>query len=73
MGIYVFEVDLKSSKDEIKSEVEKQFRVKVQSVNTSISRGQSKMTKFGYGKVPKWKKAYVKLVAGEKIALFDGV
>lgn len=73
MGIYVFEVDLKATKVEIKKAVEKQFRVKVKSVNTSVSRGQSKQTKFGMGKVPKWKKAFIKLVAGEKIALFDGV
>ena len=72
-GVYVFEVDLDTKKPEIKAAVEKMFKVKVQSVKTSVCRGHAKMTKFGYGKVPHWKKAYVKLAAGEKIALFEGV
>lgn len=72
-GVYVFEVDLKSSKTEIKTAVEKNFKVKVDSVRTSICRGHAKYTKFGLTKVPYWKKAYVKLVEGEKIALFEGV
>ncbi|PIS10310.1 MAG: 50S ribosomal protein L23 [Bdellovibrio sp. CG10_big_fil_rev_8_21_14_0_10_47_8] len=73
VGVYVFEVDLTSDKAEVKSAVEKNFKVKVQSVRTSICRGHAKVTKFGRGKVPHWKKAYVKLAAGEKIALFEGV
>lgn len=73
MGIYVFEVETKSSKTEIKDAVEKFFKVKVQSVKTSVCRGRAKTTKFGMGQVPRWKKAYVKLVSGEKIALFEGV
>ncbi|MNK11989.1 50S ribosomal protein L23 [compost metagenome] len=72
-GVYVFEVDLKATKTEIKSSVEKNFKVKVDSVRTSVCRGHSKQTKFGLTKVPYWKKAYVKLVEGEKIALFEGV
>ncbi|MFS4458089.1 50S ribosomal protein L23 [Bdellovibrio sp. HCB2-146] len=72
-GVYVFEVDVKSSKTEIKTAVEKNFKVKVDSVRTSICRGHSKQTKFGLTKVPYWKKAYVKLSEGEKIALFEGV
>jgi Ribosomal protein L23 len=72
-GVYVFEVDLKSTKTDIKSAVEKGFKVKVDSVRTSVCRGHSKQTKFGLTKVPYWKKAYVKLAEGEKIALFEGV
>ena len=73
IGVYVFEVDLKSSKTEIRTAIEKNFKVKVDSVRTSLCRGRSKNTKFGATKVAHWKKAYVKLVAGEKIALFEGV
>ncbi len=73
IGVYVFEVDLGINKLEIRKEVEKQFNVKVDSVKTSICRGHAKQNKFGLGKVPHWKKAYVKLAAGEKIALFEGV
>ena len=72
-GVYVFEVDLKSTKTDIKTSVEKNFKVKVDSVRTSVCRGHSKQTKFGLTKIPYWKKAYVKLVEGEKIALFEGV
>ncbi len=72
-GIYVFEVDMKSSKTEVKAAVEKNFKVKVDSVRTSVCRGHSKQTKFGLTKVAYWKKAYVKLAEGEKIALFEGV
>lgn len=72
-GVYVFEVDLKSTKTDIKTAVEKSFKVKVDSVRTSICRGHSKYTKFGLTKIPYWKKAYVKLSEGEKIALFEGV
>lgn len=72
-GVYVFEVELKATKNEIMAEVEKNFGVKVDSVRTSICRGRSKYTKFGLTKVPHWKKAFVKLMPGEKIALFEGV
>ena len=72
-GVYVFEVDLKSTKTDIKAAVEKNFKVKVDTVRTSVCRGHSKYSKFGLTKVPYWKKAYVKLVEGEKIALFEGV
>lgn len=73
MGVYVFEVDNAATKSEIKSVVEKNFGVKVHSVNTSVCRGRAKANKFGYGRVPAWKKAFVRLAAGEKIALFEGV
>lgn len=72
-GVYVFEVEVSSSKPEIKQAVEKNFKVKVDSIRTSVGRGRAKMTKFGAGKVPYAKKAYVKLVEGQKIALFEGV
>ena len=71
-GVYVFEVALDSDKTEIRSAIEKNFKVKVSSVKTAVCRGHAKVTKFGKGKVKKKKKAYVKLVAGEKIALFEG-
>ena len=72
-GVYVFEVDLKSSKTDIRYAVEQNFKVKVDSVRTSVCRGHSKQTKFGLTKIAYWKKAYVKLSEGEKIALFEGV
>lgn len=72
-GVYVFKVVKSASKSEIKTEIEKSFGVQVDKVRTMICRGHNKMTKFGPTKVPYWKKAFVQLKAGEKIALFDGV
>jgi large subunit ribosomal protein L23 len=72
-GVYIFQVDQSATKPEIKKAVEKNFGVKVNSVRTSMCRGHAKVNKFGLGRVPYWKKAYVKLMPGEKIALFEGV
>lgn len=71
-GVYVFEVDMTADKTEIRHAVEKGFGVKVDTVRTSICRGHGKQTKFGITRTPYWKKAFVKLKAGEKIALFEG-
>ncbi len=71
-GVYVFEVTPEATKTEIKKAVEKYFRVKVANVNTATCRGRSKRTKFGISKPTTWKKAMVRLKAGEKIGLFEG-
>lgn len=71
-GVYVFEVDKKASKDEIKKAIEKYFRVKVAAVNTALCRGRSKRTRLGVSKPETWKKAMVRLNKGEKISLFEG-
>ena len=71
-GVYVFEVHMDASKPEIKQAVETGFSVKVKNIRTSICRNDMKYTKFGLSKVRKWKKAYIQLAAGQKIALFEG-
>jgi large subunit ribosomal protein L23 len=71
-GVYVFEVHIEASKPEIKKAVETGFSVKVQGVRTVVCRSDMKYTKFGLSKVRKWKKAYIQLAAGQKIALFEG-
>lgn len=71
-GVYVFQVSLDSSKAEVKSAIETKFSVKVDHVRTAIARGRPKATKYGLGRTPKWKKAFVKLMPGQKIALFEG-
>ena len=71
-GVYVFEVDSKATKTDVKSAIEKYFRVKVASVNTAVCRGRASRNRFGSGKVKYWKKAMVKLKQGEKITLFEG-
>jgi large subunit ribosomal protein L23 len=72
-GVYVFECATDASKDDIKKAVESFFKVNVSKVNTSVTRSRAKRTKFGVGKVSYAKKAFVKLRAGQKIAVFEGV
>ncbi|MCQ2061168.1 MAG: 50S ribosomal protein L23 [Fibrobacter sp.] len=70
---YVFKVAMDASKDEIKAAIEKRFEVKVSKVNTLINRGKIKRVRMVAGKKPNWKKAYITLKAGQKIAEFEGV
>ena len=70
--IYTFRVDRKATKPEIRKYIEKYFDVKVQAVRTLICRGRSRRTSRGQGRVPYWKKAFVRLQAGEKITMFEG-
>lgn len=71
-GFYTFEVERVSTKTEIKTAVEKHFDVKVDSVKTLVCRGRSKKTAAGMVKPKYWKKALVKLKAGEQIKMFEG-
>ena len=70
---YVFKVGLSATKQEIKSAIESRFNVKVDSVNTLINRGKMKRVRMAVGKKSNWKKAYITLQAGNKIAEFEGV
>ena len=74
---YVFRVALKANKFEIKKAIESYFGVQVGSINTLVVRGKVKRaqlkTKFTSGKLPNWKKAYVKLKPGQKISEFEGM
>jgi large subunit ribosomal protein L23 len=69
---YAFEVDRTATKEEIKSAVEKAFRVKVEDVRTMICRGRYFRKQMRLGAPKPWKKALVKLKAGEKISVFEG-
>lgn len=70
---YVFEVDRKANKKEIKEAVERLFGVKVNLVRTLIMPGKA-VKRFGrvVGKTSPMKKAYVKLAEGS-IEFFEGV
>lgn len=74
---FVFEVDPRANKREIRLAVEKLFNVKVRDVKTSMIRGKPKTTfmKGGRftGRRPDRKKAIVKLSQGESIDIFDQV
>ncbi len=71
-NVYAFEVDLDASKDEIKSAIEKSFRVNVAAVRTMICRGRYFRKQAKLGPPKHWKKALVKLQDGQKIGLFEG-
>lgn len=72
LGVYAFEVQLDASKPDIQKAIETAFNVKVESVRTMVCRGKyfHKQAKLGAPKT--WKKALVKLKAGEKISIFEG-
>lgn len=73
-SVYVFEVNKDATKDSVKRAVESAFAVTVDSVNTMIARGKSKKNRRGVASAAKkWKKAVVKLKAGQKIASLEGV
>ncbi len=72
-GWYVFSVDRRCNKREIRDSVEKIFGVRVDRVRTLVLAGKKvKRTGRVVGKKPAVKKAYVKLREGE-INLFEGV
>ncbi len=70
---YIFEVDRKASKFQIKGAVESLFKVHVELVRTINIRGKIKRVGKNVGKQSNWKKAYVTIREGEKIEFFEGV
>jgi large subunit ribosomal protein L23 len=70
---YVFEVDRSANKATIKQAVEKAFRVKVDSVRTTIVPGKVRRMGRYEGKRPIWKKAIVRLQKDQVITIFDNV
>lgn len=66
-GVYVFRVSPRASKNEIKKSVEELYKVKVEKIN--VINVPSRLRSFGrkVGRKPGFRKAMVKLNAGEKI------
>jgi len=62
-----FEVAPRATKTEVKEAVQKLFKVKVESVRTANFRGKMRRRGRTIGFRSDWKKAYVKLKAGEKM------
>jgi len=71
---YVFVVDPRASKVEIRAAVEEAFAVRVFSVNTLVRKGKRKRHRrvSTYGKRPDTKRAIVRLVGDDRIELFEG-
>ena len=68
-NVYVFKVDKKANKTQIKQAVEKVFSVKVESVNTVNATTKKKRVGRYAGRTNKRKKAIVKLAEGSSIEL----
>ena len=72
-GEYYFEVHPDANKTEIRQAVERLFGVKVTGVWTSNHRGKDKRMGRTAGRKPHWKRAIVKLAAGDRIdQIFEG-
>jgi large subunit ribosomal protein L23 len=62
-----FHVHRQATKSEIKTAVQQVFKVKVESVHTAVYHGKLRRRGRTFGFRTDWKKAYVKLRAGEKM------
>lgn len=72
-GAYVFVVDGRANKIEIRTAVEESFGVRVASVNTLVRKGKVKRSvRFSnYGRRSDVKHAIVRLVGDDRIDLFE--
>ncbi len=66
---YVFHVDPRANKSQIRDAVEEMFKVKVVKVNTMNYDGKVVRRGRSIGRKPRWKKAVVTLQQGEAIDL----
>lgn len=69
-GKYVFKVDIRANKTQIKQAIENIFKVKVVSVNTLNNHPKDRRVGRYTGKTNRYKKAIVKLAKGNTIS-FD--
>jgi large subunit ribosomal protein L23 len=73
-GVIAFEVARNANKIQVKHAVETQFKVKVAEVRIAMVHGKVRRQGRYSGRRPDWKKAYVRLAAGEKpIEFFEGM
>lgn len=70
---FVFKVNQKATKFQIKAAIESLFKVKVESVNTLVRKGKTKRFKGILGKQSNSKRAFVKLAEGHSIDLSVGL
>lgn len=71
-GRYAFKVDPRADKRQIMEAVRRMFKVNPVSCNVLNVSSKPKRLRGRPGKTATWKKAIVKLSAGEKIAIFEG-
>jgi large subunit ribosomal protein L23 len=72
-GTYVFVVDNRANKIEIRDAVQTAFGVRVKSVNTMNRKGKRKRQRKtqGFGQRPDTKRAIVRLAGDDRIELFE--
>ena len=69
-NVYVFKVDKRANKLEIKEAVQRLFKKTVVSVRTANYQGKKKRERRAdYGRAASWKKAFVRLEEGEEIEI----
>lgn len=69
----VFRVHPDATKDEVRTAVERVFKVNVEAVNTVNYMGKMKRTMRSRGRRDSFKKAYVTLREGQTIDLVEGI
>jgi len=72
-GKYVFRVDLRANKMEIKEAVRRLYNVHPVSCTVMVVGGKPKKQRSRPGYTSSWKKAIVRLAKDEKISIFEGV
>ena len=69
---FMFEMDPKANKIQIKESVDKAFKVQVLQVRTMNIRGKKKRLGRHQGRKSNWKKALITLKEGQTIEYFEG-
>ena len=72
-GKYVFKVDPRANKLQIKEAVRSLFNVHPISCTVMVVGGKPKRLRYRSGYTATWKKAIVRLPKDEKISIFEGV
>jgi large subunit ribosomal protein L23 len=71
-GQYLFAVDRRATKFDVKNAVQELFKVKVEAVRTLVVPGKYKRVGKNVGKLADWKKAVVTLAEGNRIDFIEG-
>jgi len=72
-GKYVFKVDPRATKLQIKEAVRRLYNVHPVSCTVMVIGGKPKRLRYRAGYTSSWKKAIVRLSKDEKIGIFEGV
>ena len=73
MNKVVFEVDRKATKHQVKTAVERLFKVKVVKINSMRVRGKPLRSGLIFSQRGNWKKVIVTLREGDRIDFYEGV